>query len=236
MAGCAARVPPGSEARLSLATFLLGASVLALPLLTRAGLQSRTGLALYVAGLNALLLLLYRPPRYQVRAGCGGTAAGDGADRVDRLTRTPDPDQGLETGGAVDRVTWTPDPDLGRDRAGRTTWTGKLGPHTRDGAGRRGESGPADPDQGPGTGGPLDPDPSPRSGTEWDGLGGPADMDQGWMGGPGQGGQRLGEPSRGLGRTELAVTRQGRPGALELETGKMSPTRSGTKQARTGQG
>lgn len=71
MAGCAARAPPGSEARLSLATFLLGASVLALPLLTRAGLQGRTGLALYVAGLNALLLLLYRPPRYQVRAGGG---------------------------------------------------------------------------------------------------------------------------------------------------------------------
>lgn len=71
MAGCAARVPPGSEARLSLATFLLGASVLALPLLTRAGLQGRTGLALYVAGLNALLLLLYRPPRYQVRVGAG---------------------------------------------------------------------------------------------------------------------------------------------------------------------
>lgn len=69
MAGCAARAPPGSEARLSLATFLLGASVLALPLLTRAGLQGRTGLALYVAGLNALLLLVYRPPRYQVRAG-----------------------------------------------------------------------------------------------------------------------------------------------------------------------
>ncbi|XP_054297838.1 protein-S-isoprenylcysteine O-methyltransferase isoform X1 [Pongo pygmaeus] len=66
MAGCAARAPPGSEARLSLATFLLGASVLALPLLTRAGLQGRTGLALYVAGLNALLLLLYRPPRYQI--------------------------------------------------------------------------------------------------------------------------------------------------------------------------
>uniref|UniRef100_A0A8C8XVU4 Uncharacterized protein n=1 Tax=Panthera leo TaxID=9689 RepID=A0A8C8XVU4_PANLE len=48
MAGCAARAPPGCEARLSLATFLLGASVLALPLLTRAGLQGRTGLALYV--------------------------------------------------------------------------------------------------------------------------------------------------------------------------------------------
>lgn len=71
MAGCAARAPPGSEARLSLATFLLGASVLALPLLTRAGLQGRTGLALYVAVLNALLLLLYRPPRYQVQAGQG---------------------------------------------------------------------------------------------------------------------------------------------------------------------
>lgn len=75
MAGCAARAPPGSEARLSLAAFLLGASVLALPLLTRAGLQGRTALALYVAGLNALLLLLYRPPRYQVRAGAGGRDA-----------------------------------------------------------------------------------------------------------------------------------------------------------------
>ncbi|XP_077887472.1 oligosaccharyltransferase complex subunit OSTC-like [Ictidomys tridecemlineatus] len=32
--GCVARAPPGSEARLSLATFLLGSSVLALPLLT----------------------------------------------------------------------------------------------------------------------------------------------------------------------------------------------------------
>lgn len=79
MAGCAARAPPGSEARLSLATFLLGASVLALPLLTRAGLQGRTGLALYVAGLNALLLLLYRPPRYQVRAGAEA-GAGAGAE------------------------------------------------------------------------------------------------------------------------------------------------------------
>lgn len=76
MAGCAARAPPGSEARLSLATFLLGASVLALPLLTRAGLQGRTGLALYVAGLNALLLLLYRPPRYQVRPGGGRGGPG----------------------------------------------------------------------------------------------------------------------------------------------------------------
>lgn len=81
MAGFAGRAPPGSEARLSLATFLLGASVLALPLLTRAGLQGRTGLALYVAGLNALLLLLYRPPRYQVRAGrrrAGRRRAGAG--------------------------------------------------------------------------------------------------------------------------------------------------------------
>uniref|UniRef100_A0A2K5PRN7 Uncharacterized protein n=1 Tax=Cebus imitator TaxID=2715852 RepID=A0A2K5PRN7_CEBIM len=67
MAGCAARAPPGSEARLSLATCLSGASVLALPLLTRAGLQGRTGLALYVAWLNALLLLLlHQPPRYQI--------------------------------------------------------------------------------------------------------------------------------------------------------------------------
>lgn len=81
MAGCAARAPRGSEARLSLATFLLGASVLALPLLTRAGLQGRTGLALYVAGLNALLLLLYRPPRYQVRAGVGRGPGGLGAAR-----------------------------------------------------------------------------------------------------------------------------------------------------------
>ncbi|XP_038189763.1 protein-S-isoprenylcysteine O-methyltransferase isoform X1 [Arvicola amphibius] len=87
MAGCAARVPPGSEARLSLATFLLGASVLALPLLTRAGLQGRTGLALYVAGLNALLLLLYRPPRYQVRVGCGGTGTVIGDGRAGRVNR-----------------------------------------------------------------------------------------------------------------------------------------------------
>lgn len=78
MAGCSARAPPGSEARLSLATFLLGASVLALPLLTRAGLQGRTGLVLYVTGLNALLLLLYRPPRYQVRPGPGGLGAARG--------------------------------------------------------------------------------------------------------------------------------------------------------------
>uniref|UniRef100_A0A5F8GST3 Isoprenylcysteine carboxyl methyltransferase n=1 Tax=Monodelphis domestica TaxID=13616 RepID=A0A5F8GST3_MONDO len=57
----------GSEARLSLAAFLLGASVVVLPLLTRSGLQARTVLALYVAALNALLLLLYRPPpRYQI--------------------------------------------------------------------------------------------------------------------------------------------------------------------------
>ena len=107
MAGCAARVPPGSEARLSLATFLLGASVLALPLLTRAGLQGRTGLALYVVGLNALLLLLYRPPRYQVRAECGGTGTGR-AGPVDRLTRTRT-----------------------RHRAGRTGWTGRPGLQTR---------------------------------------------------------------------------------------------------------
>lgn len=97
MAGCAARVPPGSEARLSLATFLLGASVLALPLLTRAGLQGRTGLALYVAGLNALLLLLYRPPRYQVRAGCGGTGRSGGTGGL----VDPDTDQAQ---GGTDRM------------------------------------------------------------------------------------------------------------------------------------
>lgn len=93
MAGCAARAPPGSEARLSLATFLLGASVLALPLLTRAGLQGRTGLALYVAGLNALLLLLYRPPRYQVRAGRrrAGAGARAGAWWVGHGARAPSP-------------------------------------------------------------------------------------------------------------------------------------------------
>ncbi|XP_028921511.1 protein-S-isoprenylcysteine O-methyltransferase [Ornithorhynchus anatinus] len=66
MASGAARLRAGSEARLSLAAFLLGGSVTGLPLLTSAGLQGRTGLALYVAGLNALLLLLYRPPRYQI--------------------------------------------------------------------------------------------------------------------------------------------------------------------------
>lgn len=90
MAGCAARAPPGSEARLSLATFLLGASVLALPLLTRAGLQGRTGLALYVAGLNALLLLLYRPPRYQVRAGPrAGAGTGGRAGWARRVGTVP---------------------------------------------------------------------------------------------------------------------------------------------------
>lgn len=136
MAGCAARVPPGSEARLSLATFLLGASVLALPLLTRAGLQGRTGLALYVAGLNALLLLLYRPPRYQVRAGCGGTGTGIGDGRAGRVNRDRgqvDRDQGREgwrsgpgTGraGRGDWLTRT------RDRAGQIGWTGRPAPQT----------------------------------------------------------------------------------------------------------
>lgn len=103
MAGCAARVPPGSEARLSLATFLLGASVLALPLLTRAGLQGRTGLALYVAGLNALLLLLYRPPRYQVRAGQGlGSGLGRrglGAQDRDRPGKSLGPDWSRDPAG-----------------------------------------------------------------------------------------------------------------------------------------
>lgn len=134
MAGCAARVPPGSEARLSLATFLLGASVLALPLLTRAGLQGRTGLALYVAGLNALLLLLYRPPRYQVRTGCGGTGIGDGrAGQVNRDRGQVYRDQGregwrIEPGtGRAGRGDWL---TRSRDRAGRTGWTGRLAPQT----------------------------------------------------------------------------------------------------------
>lgn len=136
MAGCAARVPPGSEARLSLATFLLGASVLALPLLTRAGLQGRTGLALYVAGLNALLLLLYRPPRYQVRAGCGGTGTGIGDGRAGRVNRDRgqvDWDQGREgwrSGpgtGRVGRGDWL---TRTRDRVRRIGWTGRPAPQT----------------------------------------------------------------------------------------------------------
>lgn len=121
MAGGAARAPPGSEARLSLAAFLLGASVLALPLLTRAGLQGRTALALYVAGLNALLLLLYRPPRYQVRAG-RGPAGGPGGGRAG-------PGAGLVPRGAP----WPESPGGGRDRAspGSGAWGRAL--HRRGG-------------------------------------------------------------------------------------------------------
>ncbi|VTJ76026.1 Hypothetical predicted protein, partial [Marmota monax] len=52
MAGCATRALPGSEARLSLAPFLLGAWVLALPLLMLKALL--------------LLLLLYWLARYQI--------------------------------------------------------------------------------------------------------------------------------------------------------------------------
>ncbi|CAM4685148.1 unnamed protein product [Caretta caretta] len=63
-----------AEGRASLAAFLLGASVAALPLLLSAppallagpGLQGRAALALHVAGINALLLLLWRPPLYQI--------------------------------------------------------------------------------------------------------------------------------------------------------------------------
>ncbi|XP_067423171.1 protein-S-isoprenylcysteine O-methyltransferase [Emydura macquarii macquarii] len=78
----------GPEARASLAAFLLGASVAALPLLLWAppavlagpGLQGRAALALYVAGINALLLLLYRPPLYKIaiRACFLGFAFGCG--------------------------------------------------------------------------------------------------------------------------------------------------------------
>ncbi|XP_050787750.1 protein-S-isoprenylcysteine O-methyltransferase [Gopherus flavomarginatus] len=76
------------EGRASLAAFLLGASVAALPLLLSAppallagpGLQGRAALALHVAGINALLRLLYRPPLYQVaiRACFLGFACGCG--------------------------------------------------------------------------------------------------------------------------------------------------------------
>lgn len=77
MAGCAARARQAPRARLSLATFLLGASVLAAAAARAPSLQGRTELALYVAGLNALLLLLYRPP-LQVQAGPGGPGRGWG--------------------------------------------------------------------------------------------------------------------------------------------------------------
>lgn len=84
----------GREARASLAAFLLGASVAALPLalgspsalLAAPGLRGRLALALHVAVVNAALLLLYPRPLYKVRGdavrggavrcGAGGGAPG----------------------------------------------------------------------------------------------------------------------------------------------------------------
>ncbi|XP_075762704.1 protein-S-isoprenylcysteine O-methyltransferase [Pelodiscus sinensis] len=76
MAAAGGRLPP--EGRASLAAFLLGASVVALP--AGPGLQGRAALALHGAGVNALLLLLYRPPLYQIaiRACFLGFACGCG--------------------------------------------------------------------------------------------------------------------------------------------------------------
>lgn len=88
----------GREARASLAAFLLGASVAALPLalgspsalLAAPGLRGRLALALHVAVVNAALLLLYPRPLYKVRGGAvrgdtvrggrGGAGLGRGAD------------------------------------------------------------------------------------------------------------------------------------------------------------
>lgn len=88
----------GREARASLAAFLLGASVAALPLalgspsalLAAPGLRGRLALALHVAVVNAALLLLYPRPLYKVRGGAGrcgavrcgrgGAGLGHGAD------------------------------------------------------------------------------------------------------------------------------------------------------------
>ncbi|KAM9176144.1 large ribosomal subunit protein eL22 isoform 3-T3 [Mergus octosetaceus] len=76
------------EARSSLAAFLLGASVAALPLalgsppalLASPGLRGRLALALHVAAVNGALLLLYPRPLYKiaVRAGFLGFAFGCG--------------------------------------------------------------------------------------------------------------------------------------------------------------
>lgn len=73
----------GREARASLAAFLLGASVAALPvalgspsaLLVAPGLRGRLALALHVAGVNAALLLLYPRPLYKVRGEAPGERA-----------------------------------------------------------------------------------------------------------------------------------------------------------------
>uniref|UniRef100_A0A8B9MLU9 Protein-S-isoprenylcysteine O-methyltransferase n=2 Tax=Accipitrinae TaxID=8955 RepID=A0A8B9MLU9_9AVES len=93
MAAAAAAAGPrrgrlGREARASLAAFLLGASVAALPvalgspsaLLAAPGLRGRLALALHVAGVNAALLLLYPRPLYKIaiRACFLGFAFGCG--------------------------------------------------------------------------------------------------------------------------------------------------------------
>ncbi|KAI1231473.1 hypothetical protein IHE44_0007924 [Lamprotornis superbus] len=78
----------GQEGRASLCSFLLGASVAALPLLLGSspsllaapGLRGRLALALHVAGVNAALLLIYPRPLYKiaVRACFLGFAFGCG--------------------------------------------------------------------------------------------------------------------------------------------------------------
>lgn len=69
----------GREGRASLCSFLLGASVAALPLLLGSspsllaapGLRGRLALVLHVAGVNAALLLIYPRPLYKVRGWPG---------------------------------------------------------------------------------------------------------------------------------------------------------------------
>lgn len=106
----------GREARASLAAFLLGASVAALPvalgsptaLLAAPGLRGRLALALHVAGVNAALLLLYPRPLYKVRGRPpGGGAAGEplGGRRL----------RGAGSGG---RPPWGPGPGLGGSGSG----------------------------------------------------------------------------------------------------------------------